>query len=106
MFVGVEARDVPAVGPLVQDRDELCHEGEFPLAAFAPAEVKRLHQIGELLAVEDHALEDGLEESRERLGREAVCLGEALDLLGLLLRLELLVAGADRDLVEALALFE
>ena len=106
MFVRDKARDVPAVGALVQERDEVSHESEFPLAAFTPAEVERLHQVGELLAVEDHALEDGVDEGRERLGRQAVGLGEALDLLGLLLGLEPLVAGADRGLVEAFPLLE
>ena len=104
MLVGVEARDVPAVGPLVQERDEVGHQSQFPLAAFTPAEIERLHQVGELLAVEDHALEDGVDEGRERLGRQAVGLSEVGNLLGLLLGLELLVAGADRGLVEAFAL--
>ena len=106
LLVGVEARNVPAVGPLVQERDEVGHEGEFPLAAFTPAQAERLHQVGELLAVEDHALEDGVDEGRERLGRQTVGLGEAIDLLGLLLGLELLVAGANGGLVEAFTLLE
>ena len=94
------------MGPLVQERDEVGHEGEFPLATFTPAQAERLHQVGELLAVEDHALEDGVDEGRKGLGGQAVGLGDAFDLPGLLLGLELLVAGADRGLVEALALRE
>src|SRR5680860_51749 len=101
MLVCVEARDVPAVSPLVQERNEIDHEGEFPLAAFAPAEVERLHQVGELLAVEDHALEDSIDEGREGLGRQTVDPSEVGDLLCLLLGLELLVACADGGLVEA-----
>ena len=88
MLIGVEARDVPAVSPLVQERDEVGHQGEFPLTAFTPAQAERLHQVGELLAVEDHALQDGVDEGREGLGRQTVGLSEALDLLGLLLGLE------------------
>ena len=67
---------------------------------------ERFHQVGELLAVEDHALEDGVDEGRERLGRQAIGLGETFDLPGLLLGLELLVTSADSGLVEALALRE
>ena len=37
MLVSVEARDVPALCPLVQERDKVSHEGELPLAAFTPA---------------------------------------------------------------------
>ena len=66
------------MGPFVQERDEVSHESEFALAAFTPAEVEWLHQVGELLAVEDHALEDGVDEGRERLGRQTVGPGEAL----------------------------
>ena len=106
VLVGVEARDGPAIGPLVQERNEIGHEGEFPIATFAPAEAERLHQVGELLAVEDHALEDCFDEGRERLGRQAWAWARSVDLLGLLLGLELLVTGADRGLVEALALRE
>ena len=90
----------------VQERDEVVHEGEFPLPTFTPTQAERLHQVGEMLAVEDHALEDGVDEGRERLSRQAVGLGEVLDLLGLLLFLELLVAGADGGLVKALTLLE
>ena len=106
LLVSVEARDVPAMCPLVQERDEVGHEGELPLATVTPAEAERLHQVGELLAVEDHALEDGVDEGREGLGRQAVGLGEVGDLLGLLLGLELLVAGANGGLVEAFAFLE
>ena len=94
------------MGPLVQERDEVGHEGEFPLATFTPAQAERLHQVGELLAVEDHALEDGVDEGRERLGRQTVGLGKVGDLLGLLLGLEPLVASANGGLVEAFALLE
>ena len=106
MLVSVESRDVPAVGTLVQERNEIGHEGKFALAAFTPAEAERLHQVGELLGVEDHALEDGVGEGREGLGRQTVGLGEVGDLLGLLLGLELLVAGANGGLVEAFAFLE
>ena len=75
MLVRVEARDVPAVGPLVQEGDEVGHEGEFSLTALAPAQAERLHQVGELLTIEDHALEDGVDEGRERLSRQTVGLG-------------------------------
>lgn len=106
VLVGVEARDIPAVGPLVQEGDEVGREREFALTAFSPAEVERLHQVGELLAVKDHALEDGVDEGSEGLGRQTVRQSEALDLLGLLRGLKLLVAGADGGLVEAFALLE
>ena len=106
LLVGVEARNVPAVGPLVQHWNESGHERELPLAAFPPAKFERRHQVGELLAVEDHALEDGVDEARERLGRQTVVLGEVGDLLGLLLGLEPLVAGANCGLVEAFTLLE
>ena len=91
---------------LFREQDEVVHKGEFALAAFAPAQAKRLHQVGELLAVEDHALEDGVDEGRERLGRQTVRMGETFDLPGLLLDLELFVAGTDRGFVKALALLE
>ena len=94
------------MGPLVQQWNEIGHQGEFALAAFTPAEAERLHQVGELLAVEDHALEDGVDEGRKGLGFQTVGMSKAINLLGLLLGLELLVAGADRGLVEALALRE
>ena len=94
------------MGPIVQQRNEIGHEGEFPVAAFAPAEVERLHQVCELLAVEDHALEDGVDEGRERLGCQSMGLGEIGDLLGLFLGLELLVAVTDRGLVKAFAFLE
>ena len=106
MLVSVEARDVPALCPLVQERDKVGHEGELPLAAFTPAEAERLHQVGELLAVEDHALEDGVDEGRKGLVRQTVGLSEVGDLLGLLLGLELLVAGANGGLIEAFAFLE
>ena len=101
VLVGVEARDGPAIGPLVQERNEIGHEGEFPIATFAPAEAEWLHQVGQLFSVKNHSLQDGIDEGRERLGRQAVGLCKAVDLLGLLLGLELLVTGADSGLVKA-----
>ena len=106
MLIGVEARNVPAVGALVQERHEIGHQVEFTLAALAPAQIKRLHQVGELLAVEDHALKNGLDKGRQRFGRQIVVPGEVGDLPGLPCSLELLIAGADRGLVEAFALLE
>ena len=51
-------------------------------------------------------LEDGVDEGRKGLGLQTVGLSKALNLLGLLRGLELLIAGADRGLVEAFALLE
>jgi hypothetical protein len=59
-----------------------------------------------MLAVKDHALEDGVDEGCEGLGCQTVGLSEVVDLLCLLLGLELVVAGADRGLVEAFTLLE
>ena len=95
----------PCCSP-VQEGDEIGHEGELPLPALAPAEAERFHQVGELFAVEDHALQDSIDEGRERLGLQPVGPGEIGDLPGLLPGLELFVTGADGGLVEAFALLE
>ena len=56
--------------------NEIIHESEFPLAAFTPAKSERRHQVRELLAVEDHTLEDGVDEDREGLRCQIVGLSE------------------------------
>ena len=47
-----------------------------------------------------------MDEGRERRGRQTIGVSEAFDFFGLLLGLELLVAGADRGLGEALTFLE
>jgi len=85
--------------PLVEKRNEIGHEVEFPPAPCTPAQAEGLHQVGEVFAVEDHAVENGVDKGRERLGRQPVSQGEVLNLLGLLRGFELLVARADLLLV-------
>ena len=41
------------------------HEGEFGLGAGFPAEVERGHEVAEVFAVEDHAVEDAVYEGSE-----------------------------------------
>ena len=41
---------------------QIGHEGKFGLAAGLPTEIERGHQIAELLAIEDHAVEDTVHE--------------------------------------------
>src|SRR5690606_32372076 len=43
LLVSAQPRDVPAVDALVQEWNEIGHQGEFALAAFAPAEAQWLH---------------------------------------------------------------
>ena len=59
-----------------EERNKIVHECVFTVTTFPPRKVERLHQIGEYLAVEDHALEDGVDEGREGVGVKAVCLRE------------------------------
>ena len=76
------------MSPLVQERSEFGHEIKFPLVAFTPAQTEWLHQIGELLAIEDHSLEDSVDEGRQRFVCQTMSSGEIVNLLGLLLSLE------------------
>ncbi len=46
---------------------QIFHEGEFGLGAGAPAEVERGQEVAELLAIEDHAVEDGRSGEAEEL---------------------------------------
>ena len=41
---------------------EIGDEGEFVLGACAPSEVELGHEVAEVLAVEDHEVEDGVQE--------------------------------------------
>ena len=103
-LVRLEAGDIAAAGALLQQRDEVGHQGQFLLRAGPPAQFQRGEQFGELFAVEDHAAEDGVDEGLERLGAAGRASGgESASSRGVLLVLELLVAGADGGLVEAFA---
>ncbi len=82
------------------------HEGEFSLSAGFPAEVERGHEVAELLAIEDHAVEDAVHEGLQGGGGEAVPRGDVGEFLGVLLRLEAGVAVADGGFAEALARLE
>ena len=48
------------------------HEGELSLRAGFPAEVERGHEVAEMLAIEDHAVEDAVHNGLQRGGGETV----------------------------------
>ena len=52
------------------------------MRADLPAEVERGEQVGELLAVEDFAQEDGVDEAVQRVDRQAVRPGDVGELRG------------------------
>ncbi len=76
------------------------HEGEFGLGAGFPAEVERGHEVAELFAIEDHAVEDAVHEALQGGGGEAVLAGDGGEFRGVLLRLEAGVAVADGRFAE------
>ena len=57
------------------------HQGEFRLRAGFPAEVERGQQVAELLAVEDHALQDAVHEGLQGGGGQAVLGGDGGEFL-------------------------
>jgi len=106
MPVSVQARNIPAVGSLAQERNKIVHERELPFTAFPPAKFERFHKIGEPLAIKDHALENGVDEGHQRLLRQPVCSGEVGDLPSPPVGLEPFVAGANGGLVEPFAFLQ
>jgi len=74
---------------------QVCHEGEFGLGAGFPAEVERGQEVAELLAIEDHALEDAVHEGLQGGSGEVVLAGNGGECGGVLLRLEAGEAVAD-----------
>ena len=85
---------------------EVFHQGEFGLGAGFPAEIERGHEVAELLAIEDHAVEDAVHEALKGGGGEAVLRGDVGKFLGALLGLEAGIAVADGGLRQALPRLE
>src|SRR5680860_227323 len=94
LLVCVQSGDGSPDGAFLQERDDVVHQCQFLLAAFAPAETQRLHEIGELFAVEDHTVEDGVPKALQRLVRQAVLVGDCGAFGGVALVLDALVAVA------------
>ncbi len=55
---------------LVRMGVEIGHEGEFGLGAGAPSEVELCHEVAEVFAGEDHAVEDAVHEGLHGVGGE------------------------------------
>ena len=82
---------------------QISHQSTFGLAAGFPAQIKRGHQVAELFAIEDHALEDPIHKGLQGGGGEAVLGSDAGEFGGVFLCLEASVALADGGFVEAFA---
>ena len=107
------------MGAFREERVQLCHKSEFGLGASFPAEVELGHEVAELFAIEDHALEGeaialaqgaggGEDIGCEDLVQQArkFAIGEADAVEGLELRAEVLLkCRAVRD-VAAVFVFE
>ena len=89
----------------MQKRHEFVHESEFRLGAGFPAEAERGHQVAQLLAIENHALEDAVHKGLHGGGCDAVALRQIGKFFGLFLGFEALVAVADGGLRQAFATF-
>ena len=70
--IGTETGDVSSAGEFGEKGGEVGHEVQFRLGAGFPAEVEGSHEVAELFAVEDHAVEDGIHEGLEGIRGEAV----------------------------------
>ena len=81
------------------------HEGEFGVGAGFPAEFQRGHEVAQVLAVENHALQDAVHKALQGGGGKVVLAGDGGEFGGVLLRLEAGVAVADGGFAEAFAGF-
>ena len=86
------------MGAFVEQGDEVFHEGEFLDPARFPVQPERFHQVGQLLPVENHALQDAVHKTLQRGNGQPVLPREGGKFLGVFLRLEALVALADSGL--------
>jgi len=79
---------------------------EVGVGAGFPAEIEWGHEVAEMLAAEDHAVEDGVHETLQGGGGEAVLASDGAEFLRVLFRLEAGVAVADGFFAEAFARLE
>src|SRR5690606_14842626 len=105
-FVRIQTGNLTPPGALLEQRHKIFHQGKLRNAAGFPVEAEGLHELGELFTVEDHALQDRVDEGLEAVGGEVVFLCQGGDLGGLAFFAEAFEAGADLVLGAALHLAE
>jgi hypothetical protein len=88
LLIRAKSRDVATLGGFDEQRVHLGHEREFGLRAGFPTEVERGHEIAELFAIENHALQDAVYEGVQRGGGEVVLGGDAGQFLSVFFRFE------------------
>ena len=76
LLIRAESGDFAPLGAFVEQRDEVGHEVEFLHASGFPVQAERFHQVGELLAIEDHALQDAVHEGLQGGGGQSVLAGD------------------------------
>ena len=106
LLVCVQSGDGSTCGAFLQQRDQIVHQRQFLFAAFAPAQIERFHQVGELFAVKDQAVEDGVHKGSQGVVGQAVAAGDGGKFGSVALVLESLVAGAHLVLGERPAGFK
>ena len=94
------------MGALGEQRVQVFHKGEFGLGAGFPAELQRSHEVAQLLAVENHPLQNAVHEALQSGDGEVVFAGDGSEFRRVLFRLEAGVAVADGGLGEAFARFQ